>query len=93
MLPNIGGLLMYRRRLTRIGGANSWLSGIGKDPLGPSQLLTRPAGESHRSVSHQLQELVTGSALHHHPQGWHDGPRYVQAVHLNGEPWKRLNLG
>ena len=40
MLPNIDGLLMYRRRLTRIGGANSWLSGIGKDPLGPSQLLT-----------------------------------------------------
>ena len=70
-------MLKYRRRISRIGGANSWLSGIGKDPFGPSQLLTRPAVESHRPEVPQLQENVTGSALHIHPQRWHDGPRYI----------------
>lgn len=77
MLTISDRLLKYRRRISRIGGANSWLSGIGKDPFGPSQLLTRPAGESHRPEVPQLQEHVTGSALHIHPQGWHNGPRYI----------------
>ena len=93
MLTVLDGLLKYRRGISRIGGAISWLSGIGKDLFGPSQLFTRPAGESHRSEIPQLQENVTGSALHIHPQGWHNGPRYVQAVHLHGESWNGLTMG
>ena len=93
MLTIFDELLKYRRRLTGNGGAISWLSGIGKDPFGPSQLLTRPAGEPHRAEHPQLQEHVTRSALHHHPQRAHDGPRYVQAKYPLRRIWASLIVG